>query len=386
MGYNLNAELWAEYAIGMIVFAIRFFARWKTIGIRNFSWDDGFAAASIIFWTLETTLLYTCALFGNNIGLDYKTAELVPDHMVPRIRKGSQLAFAAWVFYILLVWSLKGVVIFLYSRITTGLWQHRLVKFVSAFCIITFTASILLHMCQCIPIQRNWQVKPFPGDSCTKRTLNYVVIEVLNILTDASIIIIPLPVVFAAKMPLYRKVILGILFSSGIFIIICAVLRAYYSVRSIDDLTVALGWASREIFVSGLAVCSPGIKPLFNKNRWFSTKKSSSADRRYGNSSNTHPWSSTQKNTRGGGPGGTITSVVGVEDREHGWDRDRERQFELSSIAWPGRGKGKRGSSGDSQEHIIESGEDPINQIQVTTEYHVDKEFVGDLPKGGKVI
>ncbi|KAE8154453.1 hypothetical protein BDV25DRAFT_126534 [Aspergillus avenaceus] len=281
MQYNLNAELWAEFAIGMIVFVVRFYARWKTIGIRNFSWDDFFAALSVVFWTLETTFLYTCALHGNNITLNEETAELVRDSEVPLLEKGSQLAFAAWVFYILLVWSLKGVVIFLYSRITTGLWQHRLVKFVSIFCITTFLASFLLHFCQCVPIQRNWQVKPFPGDSCTKRTLNYIVIEVLNILTDASIITIPLPLILSAKLPLYRKIILGVLFSSGIFIIICAILRAYYSVKNIKDLSVALGWASREVFVSALAVCSPGIKPLFNKNRWFSSKQSS-AERYYG--------------------------------------------------------------------------------------------------------
>ncbi|KAI9926619.1 hypothetical protein ASPWEDRAFT_187222 [Aspergillus wentii DTO 134E9] len=367
MAYNLNAELWTEFAIGMIVFAVRFYARWDTIGLQKFSWDDFFSATSAIFWTLETTFLYTCALFGNNIGLNPETAAAIPDSQVPQLVKGSKHAYAAWIFYILLVWSLKGVVIFLYSRITTGLWQHRLVKLVSVFSVLTFLASILLHFGTCVPIQKAWQIKPYPGDNCTKRQLNYIVIETLNIITDVFVIAIPMPIVFAAQIPIHRKLILSGLFSSGVFVIICAILRAYYSVRNIQDLSVALGWASREVFVSALAVSAPGIKPLFNKSRWFSSKKTS--NNHYGSTTgpSTFPRSYNQKSAND-------TTFTNVEAEDH------KGQFELSST-WQLRNKMKRTSSSESQERIIEAGQGGPNAIQVTTEYHVQEE--SGMPSSG---
>jgi hypothetical protein len=57
-------------------------------------------------------------LFGHNIGLNEKTAMEIPDDKVPRIKKGSMLAFWAWIFYIALVWSLKGTLLFFYNRLT----------------------------------------------------------------------------------------------------------------------------------------------------------------------------------------------------------------------------------------------------------------------------
>lgn len=39
MGYNLFAELFAEYAVGLIIIAVRLYARWYS-GVRNFYWDD----------------------------------------------------------------------------------------------------------------------------------------------------------------------------------------------------------------------------------------------------------------------------------------------------------------------------------------------------------
>ena len=39
MGYNVNAELFASWAIGLVIISVRLYARWWT-GIRNFYWDD----------------------------------------------------------------------------------------------------------------------------------------------------------------------------------------------------------------------------------------------------------------------------------------------------------------------------------------------------------
>jgi len=43
----------------------------------------------------------------------------VPDSEVHKLEKGGIYAFVAWISYICLVWSFKGVLMFLYNRITS---------------------------------------------------------------------------------------------------------------------------------------------------------------------------------------------------------------------------------------------------------------------------
>lgn len=41
----------------------------------------------------------------------------VPDSEVPRLVKGSKHAYVAWILYILLIWSLKAVLLLLYTKL-----------------------------------------------------------------------------------------------------------------------------------------------------------------------------------------------------------------------------------------------------------------------------
>ncbi|OJJ79511.1 uncharacterized protein ASPGLDRAFT_1040188 [Aspergillus glaucus CBS 516.65] len=137
--------------------------------------------------------------------------------------------------YILAVWVFEGVLVFLYTRLTMGLWQHRL----------------------------SLMVKPYAGDNCTIRPLNYIVIEVLSIITDLAVMCVPIPLIVVARIPIIQKMILVALFCSSIFIMICAALRAHYSITDINTLVTTLGWASHECFVSLFIVCAPDIMPSF---------------------------------------------------------------------------------------------------------------------------
>lgn len=106
------------------------------------------------------------------------------------------------------------------------------------------------------------------SDNCTVRKPNYIVIAVLNSITDMAIIIVPMPLLFKVKVPVKQKIALILLFSLGFFVIVATILRAYYSLKSLDTLMIALGWASRETFVATIVACAPGIKPLFSTQRW----------------------------------------------------------------------------------------------------------------------
>lgn len=160
---------------------------------------------------------------------------------------------------------------------------------------------------------------------------------------------VPIPLVLMARIRLSQKLMLCALFSSGIFVMVAAFLRAYYSVKNISTLSIALGWASREALVSVITVSAPGIKPLITQSGWFRT---------YGDGYSSYPtnsrglpydrsgFSSSSKAQREG----DVTTISTACERQH--------PYELSSsLGWK---KGQRDSSTESQECIIGSKDGPL--------------------------
>lgn len=134
---------------------------------------------------------------------------------------------------------------------------------------IAYVAVILTLFGHCTPIQKNWQIKPYAGDQCTVTVVNYVVVAALNVLTDVGILSIPIPLVWKVKIPLRRKLVIGLLLCSGIFVIIAALLRCILTLADASQIGNSTIWASRETVVSIIAISTPAIKPLFSQNRWI---------------------------------------------------------------------------------------------------------------------
>ena len=174
---------------------------------------------------------------------------------------------------------------------------------------------------------------------------------------------VPIPLIIKAGIPGPQKLLLCLLFSSGIFVMAAAVLRAYYSVKDISTLSTALAWASREAFVSAFTVCAPGIKPLISNSRWFSTRGS----------------------TSGGATSAANGKRPSMLPGSKSLGRATGHSFELSSaLTW---GKSRRDSSAESQENIIlqtkTSGEHSDrsrsqNEIIVTTDVMFSEERAGE--------
>ncbi|KAK2761342.1 hypothetical protein FQN54_001864 [Arachnomyces sp. PD_36] len=374
----LTLECFLEYGIGMSFLFLRFFARIRTYGLHHFELDDVFTGLAMIFYSAMTALIYLLSMFhpdfwrrvrfdieeytlidiidkfGNNIGLTPEKAMEIPDNQVPDLVIGSKLAFTNWIWYMSYIWCLKGVLLCLYSKLTMGLWQHRLVKIMSVFAVVSYLACVLSHICICTPVSKGWQVKPYPGDNCTIRKPNYIVIAVMNVLTDIGILVIPFPILWIAKIPIYRKIVLSLLFSTGIFIMICTLLRAYYSLKSIQTLTIALGWASRECFVAAITVTCPTIKSLFTQSSWLHSSSNRSKNKSTDGTgrSSRLPW---------------VSKNASAHINSTNASRTDDGKFELSSVGWRRNQHAKRLSSTGSEERIIQP--EKQDEIRVTTEY-----------------
>lgn len=52
-----QTEAWTEYGLGTVVLLLRYFARWKTVGFKNWQGDDLFAVLALVFWTVSLRFL-----------------------------------------------------------------------------------------------------------------------------------------------------------------------------------------------------------------------------------------------------------------------------------------------------------------------------------------
>lgn len=222
-------------------------------------------------------------------------------------------------------------------------------------------------------------------DHCTLRQPLYVEIAVFNVLyvtpvplrvdtdrnldrSDICIIVIPIPILMKLQVPLPRKIVLALMFSSGFFIMICTILRAYYSLASITSLPIALGWASRECFVAAIVASLPGIKPLFRNTKILGSSNRKKSHNYYNSQGYNNFGSKASANTK------TFAS------RRRG---SRGGNFELDSVLKTGN-MDTRVSTGDSEEYILESAKHEGNStrrqpnndlaIHVTTEYSLQTE------------
>lgn len=135
MSSPYQTEQWTEYGIGMVIFTLRFFARWKVVGIANFAWDDFFAFIAMMLWTVDSATVQIISQYpkyvnefsanqipddyGSFVGLNEQTAAALSDETAARYEVGSKALFIAWISYVTLIWSLKGSLLFFYSRLTS---------------------------------------------------------------------------------------------------------------------------------------------------------------------------------------------------------------------------------------------------------------------------
>ncbi|TDZ14007.1 hypothetical protein C8035_v003075 [Colletotrichum spinosum] len=214
---------------------------------------------------------------GTNIGITDDIGATLTAAQIAKFEFGSKCLLAGWNFYITLIWCLKACILFFFSRITLATRQQKLVKWTSIVTALAYCGVISVVWGHCTPVQRNWQVVPYPGDECTLAVPNYLALVVLNVSTDLCIVSIPLPLLWTVKLSLKRKLAISVLLCSGVFIMIATLLRCVLSLRDINGINVSTIWAIRETFVGIIAVNAACIRPLFSSAHWLSSSKGSSS-------------------------------------------------------------------------------------------------------------
>ncbi|GIZ44002.1 hypothetical protein CKM354_000721100 [Cercospora kikuchii] len=277
-------EVWVLFGVGVLVFLARFIVRIRTVGIRQFAGDDYMAILVLACYTADAATVSVVVVFrhreGTNVDYTAEQVEKLTPSQIKSVEYGSKMQLLAWFTYTALSkWGLKACMLFFFHRITFGLPQERYVKALGVACGLTYLAMFLTIMLSCRPLRLNWQVRPKPPDHCEVRIQNFYVCTVLNVITDAALLAVPIPLLWKLKIPLRKKITIGLLLSSGIFVITAALTRIVMTLKANPSATVINRWGVRETIAGIIAVNAPILQPMCKKSfyrKGFRTSNGSS--------------------------------------------------------------------------------------------------------------
>jgi hypothetical protein len=108
--------------------------------------------------------------------------------------------------------------LFMYARISSGTTHRRFVKYLSIYVGLGWLAVEIAFFTTCRPFNGYWGMPP-PDPQCTTLEHYAMVQAVFNLSSDFCMILIPMPMLVSLKLPLKQKLVLGIVFSMGVFVV-----------------------------------------------------------------------------------------------------------------------------------------------------------------------
>ncbi|KAL1643330.1 hypothetical protein SLS58_005001 [Diplodia intermedia] len=273
---RLATQSWALYGVGIFIIFFRM------VGFRELATDDYLMLLAAAWYTVLVVCLNAIAGGGgSNLFLPEEYASFTEQDIEDRIL-GSKVVVVSEQGMLNVIYTLKVCLLIMYGRLTTGVAQYRLVKFLFIYVAIGWVATEITFFTACRPFSGYWAVPP-PNPQCTTLQHYAIVQACFNLSSDIGILIIPIPMITKLNMPLRQRLILGLVFSMGIFVIIAAILTKVYNLSDVYDTSYML-WYTREasvaVYVANLPLIWPLLREWFPCLRKLSTGKSYAAERR----------------------------------------------------------------------------------------------------------
>ncbi|KAG8626649.1 hypothetical protein KVT40_005594 [Elsinoe batatas] len=96
---------------------------------------------------------------------------------------------------------------------------------------------------------------------CSFRPQNLIATAVLNTTTDAALLVIPVILLYQLKVSIKKKLVIGLILSSGVFVIIAAIIRAQLSLGNAPTAANINSWGVRETVIVTLPANSSVTEP-----------------------------------------------------------------------------------------------------------------------------
>ena len=175
----------------------------------------------------------------------------------------------------------KSSIIVLYLRLSHN--AHKLFRVASwiTFAVVNIAGLVLtfFNVFQCIPVSQVFA----PAGKCIPLITLYLASVPVNVITDLAVLVLPIPVLTAMRLPRKQKMILIATFGLGVYVIATDVIRVYYLQQSSgvsnnatlpllgDEVdfawhaSVSFMWSAVEANVGIVCACIPTLKPLISR-------------------------------------------------------------------------------------------------------------------------
>ncbi|KAH7127926.1 hypothetical protein B0J13DRAFT_627656 [Dactylonectria estremocensis] len=145
---------------------------------------------------------------------------------------------------------------------------------IMGLCICWALYTILIAFFSCIPVASAWGAAT--ATKCGDQITAYAMVAILDIITEVSIVLLPMKLVYDLHMNRAHKIALFGVFGAGAITIVFSCVRLYY-VYNIDFTNITKSYAEASIssvLQAGIAVMvasSPMLRPVFDRTalRWL---------------------------------------------------------------------------------------------------------------------
>lgn len=179
-------------------------------------------------------------------------------------------------FYIVTVSLSKISILLFFRRTFSKPWFQTATHAVLGLTIVVNLALLITQIVQCVPLSTNWEVDtPRNGHpNCINLQVFVVVGSVINLLQESVLLAMPiLAILRLAFQTRQQKANSLIMFSLGIFTIVCSVVRMVYVLRA--DGAANFSWEYVDVIIStnieaGVTVmvpCLPAMRALMLARR-----------------------------------------------------------------------------------------------------------------------
>ncbi|KAF3927678.1 hypothetical protein ABW21_db0203203 [Orbilia brochopaga] len=275
--------------VGIAALMLRFFSR--TRFHARLWWDDLFAVLAGLFLTASQLIFIRIVYLGRaSLNTMLQTTKEWEQERVERISVGLKLYMSFELLYIFSSFFIKYSFLFLYLRISQ---ETKSIKWFlrGAFLVTTlsFFFCILALFLTCMPISDFWDITHVHSQpTCERKILLSFGTGVSNIVTDAIVLAILVPLLMQAS--LSKAQIRGVvcLYICGALVIIASGLRFATQLMDVSMLQ-SMGWSLLEVSLALILLCAPMCAkllsaPLIQETGCPVKKRNHNFNRRYSSS------------------------------------------------------------------------------------------------------
>ncbi|KAI4180408.1 MAG: hypothetical protein LQ348_005206 [Seirophora lacunosa] len=184
------------------------------------------------------------------------------------------IAVDGYLYLVAIVLAKLSLLIFLY-RIFHVDRTFRIAAWVTGFVFVVWgIIALLMAIFACRPVRASWDLalRKKPTTTCNPQPYDTSnVYGFCNVITDFVLMVMPIPMVWNMQTGFKKKIGIILVFMSGAFVCVVAILRQYYAYNSGGGRDVSRGiitikiWMAIEVNVAIIVACLPALTPLFKR-------------------------------------------------------------------------------------------------------------------------